>query len=178
MASANALQKPLTPSAELAAVIGPGPHTRAEATSKLWSYIKDNGCQNPENRREIVADTKLQAVSEALPKQRCSRCPSISTGISRERRSAQGSAGRRLEPTQTTQTANASLLNAGVPDCTSRVTARPLVVAQTIAFYLDLLIPQMVTAGEPLPLPIRREANNTRECLDLLRHSLREERLR
>ena len=59
---ANALQKPLTPSAELSAVIGPGPHTRAEATSKLWGYIKDNGCQNPENRREIVADAKLQAV--------------------------------------------------------------------------------------------------------------------
>ena len=36
MARANALQKPLTPSAELSAVIGPGPHTRAEATAKLW----------------------------------------------------------------------------------------------------------------------------------------------
>ena len=78
MANANALQKPLTPSAELSAVIGPGPHTRAEATSKLWGYIKDNGCQNPENRREIVADTKLR-LRTALPKQRCSRCPSIST---------------------------------------------------------------------------------------------------
>ena len=59
---ANALQKPLTPSAELSAVIGPGPHTRAEATSKLWSYIKDNGCQNPENKWEVVADTKLRPV--------------------------------------------------------------------------------------------------------------------
>ena len=59
---ANALQKPLTPSAELSAVIGPGPHIRAEATSKLWSYIKDNGCQNPENKREIVADAKLKPV--------------------------------------------------------------------------------------------------------------------
>ena len=62
MANANALQKPLTPSPELSAVIGPGPHTRAEATSKLWSYIKDNGCQNPENKREIVADAKLKPV--------------------------------------------------------------------------------------------------------------------
>ena len=59
---ANALQKPLTRSAELSAVIGPGPYTRAEATSKLWSYIKDNGCQNPENKREIVADAKLKLV--------------------------------------------------------------------------------------------------------------------
>ena len=47
---------------ELSAVIGPGPHTRAEATSKLWSYIKQNGCQNPENRREVIADSKLQPV--------------------------------------------------------------------------------------------------------------------
>jgi upstream activation factor subunit UAF30 len=59
---ANALQKPLTPSAELSAVIGPGPHTRAEATSKPWSYIKDNGRQNPENKREIVADAKLHPI--------------------------------------------------------------------------------------------------------------------
>ena len=44
---ANALQKPLTPSAELSAVIGAGPHTRAEATSKLWDYIKLNNWQNP-----------------------------------------------------------------------------------------------------------------------------------
>jgi chromatin remodeling complex protein RSC6 len=43
-------------------VIGPGPHTRAESTAKLWNYIKDHDCQNPENRREIVADTKLKAV--------------------------------------------------------------------------------------------------------------------
>ena len=61
MASA-ALQKPMQPSAELAAVIGPGPHTRAEAMSKLWGYIKDNGCQNPKNKREIVADSKLRPV--------------------------------------------------------------------------------------------------------------------
>ena len=62
MSSANGLQRPLTPSAELSAVIGPGPHTRAEATSKLWDYIKQNGCQNPQNKREIVADAKLKPV--------------------------------------------------------------------------------------------------------------------
>jgi hypothetical protein len=145
---ANALHKPLTPSAELAAVIGPGPHTRVKATSKLWDYIKQNGRQNPEDRREIVADA----------------------GAARALRDAGLMClGAMFD--------DASLLNAGVPDCIPRVTARPLVVAQTIAFYLDLLIPQMVTACEPLPLPIRREANNTHECLDLLRHSLREERL-
>jgi len=32
------------------------------STSKLWSYIKDNGCQNPQNRREVMADSKLRPV--------------------------------------------------------------------------------------------------------------------
>ena len=54
--------RPMTPSAELAAVIGPSPVTRAEATSRLWGYIKNNGCQDPKNKREIVADTKLRQV--------------------------------------------------------------------------------------------------------------------
>jgi chromatin remodeling complex protein RSC6 len=36
--------------------------SRAKATAKLWRYVKDNGCQNPQNKREIVADTKLQSV--------------------------------------------------------------------------------------------------------------------
>jgi chromatin remodeling complex protein RSC6 len=62
MAKTNGLQQPLKPSAELSAVIGPGPHTRAEATSKLWGYIRENRCQNPENRREILADAKLKPV--------------------------------------------------------------------------------------------------------------------
>src|SRR5689334_15693202 len=34
----NALQQPLTPSAELAAVVGEGPLPRAEVVSKVWSY--------------------------------------------------------------------------------------------------------------------------------------------
>jgi upstream activation factor subunit UAF30 len=58
----NALQQPLKPSAELAAVVGAGPLPRGEVVSKVWAYIKANGLQNPENRREIVADDKLAAV--------------------------------------------------------------------------------------------------------------------
>ena len=38
----NALQKPLTPSAELAAVVGPGMLSRGEVVSKIWVYIKKN----------------------------------------------------------------------------------------------------------------------------------------
>ncbi len=59
---ANALQQPLRPSAELAAVVGPGPLPRGEVVSKVWDYIKKNKLQDPQNKREIVADEKLQAV--------------------------------------------------------------------------------------------------------------------
>jgi upstream activation factor subunit UAF30 len=58
----NALQTPLQPSKELAAVVGSSPLPRGEVVSKVWAYIKANGLQNPGNRREIVADDKLEAV--------------------------------------------------------------------------------------------------------------------
>jgi SWIB/MDM2 domain len=35
---------------------------RTEVVSKVWEYIKANNLQNPENKREILADDKLQAV--------------------------------------------------------------------------------------------------------------------
>lgn len=52
--------KSYTPSSELSAVIGSDPVTRPEATKKLWVYIKENDLQNPENRRQIVPDKKLE----------------------------------------------------------------------------------------------------------------------
>ena len=58
----NALQQPLQPSKELAAVVGTGPLPRGEVVSKVWDYIKKQELQNPENRREILADDKLEAV--------------------------------------------------------------------------------------------------------------------
>jgi chromatin remodeling complex protein RSC6 len=57
-----ALMKPLQPSKELAAVVGSSPLPRPEVVSKVWDYIKKNNLQNPENKREIIADDKLQAV--------------------------------------------------------------------------------------------------------------------
>ncbi|KLK89966.1 hypothetical protein AA309_28365 [Microvirga vignae] len=54
--------KPLQPSTELAAVVGSSPLPRTEVVSKVWDYIKSNNLQNPENKREILADGKLQAV--------------------------------------------------------------------------------------------------------------------
>jgi chromatin remodeling complex protein RSC6 len=57
-----ALMKPLQPSKELAAVVGSSPPPRTEVVSKVWKYIKANKLQNPENKREILADDKLRAV--------------------------------------------------------------------------------------------------------------------
>jgi len=58
----NALQKPMTPSPQLAAVVGSGQLSRGEVVSKIWDYIKKNNLQNPQNKREIVADAKLKPV--------------------------------------------------------------------------------------------------------------------
>jgi upstream activation factor subunit UAF30 len=58
----NAFQKPLQLSPELAAVVGAGPLSRSEVVSKVWDYIKSHNLQNPENRREILADDKLRKV--------------------------------------------------------------------------------------------------------------------
>jgi upstream activation factor subunit UAF30 len=57
-----ALMKPLQPSKELAAVVGSEPLPRPEVVSKVWDYIKKNKLQDPQNKREIMADEKLQAV--------------------------------------------------------------------------------------------------------------------
>ncbi|MCI0598526.1 MAG: SWIB/MDM2 domain-containing protein [Beijerinckiaceae bacterium] len=60
--AANAFAKPLQPSKELAAVVGPDPLPRTEVVSKMWDYIKKHKLQNEANKREILADDKLAAV--------------------------------------------------------------------------------------------------------------------
>ena len=57
-----AFMKPLTPSPELAAVIGSKPLPRTEAVKKIWVYIKANKLQDAKNRRMINADAKLKLV--------------------------------------------------------------------------------------------------------------------
>ena len=59
---ASAFAKPLQPSKELAAVVGPDPLPRTEVVSKMWEYIKKHKLQNEANKREILADEKLAAV--------------------------------------------------------------------------------------------------------------------
>ena len=39
-----------------------GPLPRGEVVSKIWDYIKRNNLQNPENKREIIADDKLKPI--------------------------------------------------------------------------------------------------------------------
>ena len=58
----NALQKPVTVSPALENVIGKGPLTRAQVTSKVWDYIKANGLQDSQDKRQINPDAKLGAV--------------------------------------------------------------------------------------------------------------------
>ena len=60
--SNSGFNKPLTPSADLAAIVGSGALTRADVVKKVWDYIKANNLQNPANKREIVADAKLKPV--------------------------------------------------------------------------------------------------------------------
>ncbi|OIO51239.1 hypothetical protein CO131_00750 [Candidatus Kaiserbacteria bacterium CG_4_9_14_3_um_filter_50_16] len=62
MAINSALSKPLNLSAELEAVVGKGPLPRTEVVKKLWEYIKKNNLQNPQNKRNILADEKLKAI--------------------------------------------------------------------------------------------------------------------
>lgn len=54
--------KPVTPSKELAAVVGAEPMPRTEVTKKVWDYIKQHNLQDPANRRMINADAVLETV--------------------------------------------------------------------------------------------------------------------
>jgi chromatin remodeling complex protein RSC6 len=56
------IAKPVTPSADLAAIVGKDPLPRSEVVSKMWIYIKEHNLQNPANKREILADEKLKKI--------------------------------------------------------------------------------------------------------------------
>ena len=57
-----ALMKPMALSTELEAVVGAGPMARGEVVKKVWDYIKSHNLQNPQNKRNILADEKLKVV--------------------------------------------------------------------------------------------------------------------
>ena len=54
--------KPMTLSADLAAVIGDKPMPRTEVTKKLWEYIKKNKLQDAKKRTNINGDDKLKVI--------------------------------------------------------------------------------------------------------------------
>ena len=54
--------KALTPSKDLAAIVGVKALPRTEVVKKLWQYIKKHNLQNPKNKRNIIADAKLKPV--------------------------------------------------------------------------------------------------------------------
>jgi chromatin remodeling complex protein RSC6 len=49
-------------SGDLENLIGKGPMTRAQVTSKVWDYIKANKLQDSTDKRQINPDGKLGAV--------------------------------------------------------------------------------------------------------------------
>src|SRR6185437_10263685 len=52
--------KPVNLSPELEAVVGKGPLTRAQVTSKVWDHIKANGLQDKTDKRMINPDAGLR----------------------------------------------------------------------------------------------------------------------
>ena len=53
---------PVTPSPELAEIVGKGDLPRSEMVSKVWEYIKKHKLQDEKDKRQINADDKMQKV--------------------------------------------------------------------------------------------------------------------
>lgn len=58
----TAFMRTLTPSSELALIVGEVPLPRTEVISKLWAYIKENDLQDHRNKLQIIADAKLRKI--------------------------------------------------------------------------------------------------------------------
>ena len=58
----SAFMKPMTITADLAAVVGKGPMPRSDVVKNIWVYIKKNDLQDPKNKRNIIADANLLKV--------------------------------------------------------------------------------------------------------------------
>src|SRR5271167_4438471 len=64
---ANALQKPLQPSEELAAVVGSGPLPRGQVVSKMWDYIRSNESGIENSRMFIGAPPAFRSSGRRWP---------------------------------------------------------------------------------------------------------------
>jgi upstream activation factor subunit UAF30 len=56
------LSAAVTPSSDLAPIVGDKPIPRSEVTKRVWDYIKANGLQDQTNKRMINADDKLRKI--------------------------------------------------------------------------------------------------------------------
>ena len=95
-----ALQKPLQPSKELAAVVGSDPLPRGEVVSRVWDYIKRARPAEPEEpprdpgRRQAQADLRQgqgddvrdEQVPGAAPEIGCARAPGARPALRKARR--------------------------------------------------------------------------------------------
>jgi chromatin remodeling complex protein RSC6 len=57
-----AFMKALTPSADLAKVVGAKPLPRTEVVKQIWVYIKKHNLQDAANKRNINADALLKPI--------------------------------------------------------------------------------------------------------------------
>ena len=57
-----AFMKELTPSADLAEIVGAKPLPRTEVVKKLWAYIKKHDLQDKKQKRIIIADDKFKPI--------------------------------------------------------------------------------------------------------------------
>ncbi len=56
------LTKPVSPSKELAAIVGHESLPRTQVIAKVWEHIRAHNLQNPSNKQEIIADAKLKHI--------------------------------------------------------------------------------------------------------------------
>lgn len=63
----SAFAKPLTPTPELAEIVGSKALPRFEVASKIWEYIKKHDLQDKKNKKVINPDEKLGAVLGKKP---------------------------------------------------------------------------------------------------------------
>ena len=54
--------KPVTPSSDLAKIVGSQDMPRTEITKKIWDYIKKNDLQDASNKRMINSDDLLKPI--------------------------------------------------------------------------------------------------------------------
>ena len=63
----GALSGLVTPTPELAHIVGSKPLSRGEAMKRVWDYIKHHNLQDPNNKRMIRADANLGPIFEGHP---------------------------------------------------------------------------------------------------------------